>query len=240
MTQMKITKRTFDSLNKNALAGNEAHLSVMIKMVSFSNNAHLDMGLQFSLHTVQLGRWHTGTSIRNAVSKFLQCWWRGYIHSLLDVSHRKKSQWVQVRWTWRPLYVTTYTMICCWNASIKNCWTLHTLCGGSVVFEPWVPKANSLQNWVLHPPDVPSIGIPLTCPRKTRPIQSVYFLYIPHQTFSDQRISCRTSIAHLGFSSAQESMFCWLHEKHASSVRLISARNVGWICNQFMMKLKKT
>ena len=63
------------ALNKTALARNEAHLSVMLKMVSFSNNTHLDTGL----HIVQHGRWRAGTSICNTVSKFLQCWWRGCI-----------------------------------------------------------------------------------------------------------------------------------------------------------------
>ncbi|GBL94730.1 hypothetical protein AVEN_244718-1 [Araneus ventricosus] len=58
-------------LNKSALAGNEAHLSVMLKMVSFSNNTHLDTGLHFPLHILQHGRRHADTSIRNTVSKFL-------------------------------------------------------------------------------------------------------------------------------------------------------------------------
>ncbi|GBN87251.1 hypothetical protein AVEN_157327-1 [Araneus ventricosus] len=43
------------ALNKSALAGNEAHLSGMLKMVSFSNNTHLHMGLHFPLHIVQHG-----------------------------------------------------------------------------------------------------------------------------------------------------------------------------------------
>ncbi|GBO33578.1 hypothetical protein AVEN_25679-1 [Araneus ventricosus] len=72
------------TLNKTALAGNEAHLSVMLKM-SFSNNTHLDTG-----HTLYNMEGDTGTSIRNTVSKFLQCWWKGCIHSLFDVSPQKK------------------------------------------------------------------------------------------------------------------------------------------------------
>ncbi|GBM55795.1 hypothetical protein AVEN_75024-1 [Araneus ventricosus] len=41
------------ALNKTALAGNEAYLSVMLKMVSFSNNTRLDTGLHFPFHVVQ-------------------------------------------------------------------------------------------------------------------------------------------------------------------------------------------
>ena len=85
MTQKKSTKRTFCffSLNETALAENEAHLSVTLKMVYFSNNTHLDTGLNFSMHTVQHGRWHAGTSIRNTVPKFLLCSLRGYVHWLI-------------------------------------------------------------------------------------------------------------------------------------------------------------
>ena len=43
----------FFALNKTALAGNEAHLPVMLKMVSFNINTHLDTGLYFSIHTVE-------------------------------------------------------------------------------------------------------------------------------------------------------------------------------------------
>ena len=57
MTQMKSTKLEFVSslLNKTALAGNEATTSVMLKIVSCSNNTHLDIELNFSMHTVQHG-----------------------------------------------------------------------------------------------------------------------------------------------------------------------------------------
>ncbi|GBO30004.1 hypothetical protein AVEN_267433-1 [Araneus ventricosus] len=41
------------ALNKTALAGNEGHLSVMLKMVSFSNKTHLDTGLHFPLRIAQ-------------------------------------------------------------------------------------------------------------------------------------------------------------------------------------------
>ncbi|GBM10845.1 hypothetical protein AVEN_42108-1 [Araneus ventricosus] len=44
------------ALNKTALAGNDAHLSDMLKMVSFSINTHLHMGLHFPLYIVQHGR----------------------------------------------------------------------------------------------------------------------------------------------------------------------------------------
>ena len=50
------TRIYFFALNKTALAGNEAHLSIMLKMLSFSNNTHLDTGLNFSMYTVQHGK----------------------------------------------------------------------------------------------------------------------------------------------------------------------------------------
>ena len=46
--QMKGGKRLlFISLNETAVTGNEAHLSVMIKIGSFSNNTHLNIWFHF-------------------------------------------------------------------------------------------------------------------------------------------------------------------------------------------------
>ena len=56
---MKITKHAlffFITMNKTALAGNEAHLSIIFKVVSSNNNTKLDMRLHFPLHIVKHGR----------------------------------------------------------------------------------------------------------------------------------------------------------------------------------------
>ena len=127
----------FFALNKTALARNVIHLSVMLKKVSFSKNTHLDMGVNFSMHIVQHGRWHTGTSICNTVSKFWQCWLSDCIHSLLDVSPQKKVQWVQVRWMWRPFYATTISddlLLECIQKILLDTW--YPMQRGAIMLKP--------------------------------------------------------------------------------------------------------
>lgn len=80
------------------------HLFPTFRLLPISCNSHLDPCLKFALQ--HSGR-KTGTSIRNASLKVLQCWRSGPLHLLLRYTTGKKVYWSQVIWIWRPLFETT-------------------------------------------------------------------------------------------------------------------------------------
>ena len=172
----------FFALNKTALAGNEVHLSVMLKKVSFSKNIHLTWDWT--------SRWALCNMAGDTLAQVSAIWFwsssnvgRGIAYTLcfMYLHRKKKSNGFNSGDHGNNSTQLPYPMICCWNVSRRYCWTLDTLCEGrcyvGTINSGGHSTANRLKNWILHLSEVPSIWIfwiPLTCPRKTLG-QSVYF-----------------------------------------------------------------
>ncbi|GFY22709.1 hypothetical protein TNCV_2179701 [Trichonephila clavipes] len=110
--------------NKTALSGNEAYLSVMLKMVSFST--HLDSDLHFLLHFLQLDALAQAHVIGFRSSCVVDV---GIAYMLCLMYHRKKKS-SEIRSDERASYSTQqpYPMTCGRNVSRKEFVTCDDLC----------------------------------------------------------------------------------------------------------------
>ncbi|GBO41960.1 hypothetical protein AVEN_172376-1 [Araneus ventricosus] len=99
----------------------------MLKMVSFSNNTHLDTGLHFPCTLYNMA----GDTLAQApVIRFRSSYndGGGVAYTLcLMYPHRKKSNGFRSSERGGHSSQPPYPMTCCWNVSRMYCWTLDTL-----------------------------------------------------------------------------------------------------------------
>ncbi|GBN82801.1 hypothetical protein AVEN_232669-1 [Araneus ventricosus] len=128
--------------------------SVMLKMVSFSNNTRLDTGLPHIARTNMAG----DTLAQASVIRFLEvlqcCGGVSYIR--FDASYQK-VQWVSNHGLWRPFCTTTMSDDLLECGSECTVGASDTLCEG-VVLEPYIPEVTQQRQPLENRYYVPSFS----------------------------------------------------------------------------------